>query len=70
MGREWVREWGGSEGLGEACPRGSRTPKVMERHGGGLVQGGGLPRLYLSLTPQSGAERAGQALGASHVFIN
>ena len=34
------------------------------------MQGGGLPRLYPSLTPQSGAERAGQALGASHVFIN
>lgn len=42
----------------------------MVRHGGGFVQGKGLPRLYPSLTPQSGAERAGQALGTSHVFIN
>ena len=55
--------WHGREELGGACQKGSRAPEVTERHGVGLVQGGGLPRLYPSLTPQSGAERAGQALG-------
>lgn len=42
----------------------------MGRHGEGLVQGEGLPRLYPSLTPQSGAERARQVLGASHVLTS
>lgn len=56
-----MRERGGCEGLEEACQRGSRAPEVMERHGGGLMQGGGLPRLNPSLTPQSGAEREGRA---------
>lgn len=58
------------KGLGEVCRRGSRAPEVMGRHGEGLVRGEGLPRLYPSLTPQSGAERARQALGASHIFVN
>lgn len=33
-------------------------------------RGGGLPRLYPSLTPQSGTERPGQTLGAAHVLAS
>lgn len=66
MGVGWG---GGSEELEEACRKGSRAQEVTERHGGGLVQGEGLPRLYPSLTPQSGAKRARQALGASCILI-
>lgn len=44
--------------------------KSWKDMGEGSCGGGGLPRLYPSLTPQSGAERAGQALGVSHVLTS
>lgn len=52
--------WSGSEELREACQKGSRAPEVMDRHGGGLVQGGGAPTA-VSITDPIIRSREGKA---------